>query len=273
MTTYFKDGAEFTVNSETVASPLPSGFTQGGQIAPTVTTLADGRFIVSWTATIDTQDGSGSAIKAQLFSSDGEKIGVEFLVNFATLNSQSQPAVTALSGGGFVISWSTSDPTQDGSGNAVKAQVYDASGAAVAGEFLVNTQASGTQSSPELTALSSGGFVATWTSNASGDEDIKAQIFSATGATVGTEFRVNNTTTGAQSASDVTTLSNGNFIVTWSDSANGGDIRARLFSSTGTALTTDIQVHGSSTGVAAEGQRPLVHPPTESAPLGCFPAG
>ena len=243
MTTYFKEGAEFTVNSETVASPLPSGFTQGGQIAPTVATLADGRFIVTWSTTIDTQDGSGSAIKAQLFGASGEKIGVEFLVNSATLDTQSQPAVTALAGGGFVISWNTFDATQDGSGSAIKAQLFDTSGAPVGSEFLVDTQTTGTQSSPELTALASGGFVATWTSNASGDDDIKAQIFSATGAKVGTEFRVNNTFTGAQSASDVTASSNGNFIVTWSDPANGGDIRARLFSSTGTAITTDIQVH------------------------------
>ncbi|MCH8617215.1 cadherin domain-containing protein [Sphingomonas sp. SM33] len=246
MTTYFTDGAEFTVNTNSIVTPMSGGFTQGGQIAPTVTTLADGRFIVAWSSNLDPQDGSGSAIKAQLFSATGEKIGTEFLVNSATLDTQYQPSVTALSGGGFVISWTTFDTAADGSGNAVKAQLYDASGAAVGGEFLVDTLTTSSQASPELTALSTGGFVATWTSSASGDDDIKAQIFSATGTKVGTEFRVNNTTTGAQSASDVTTLSNGNFLVTWTDSANGGDIRARLFSSTGTALTTDIQVHTSS---------------------------
>ena len=186
MTTYFTDGAEFTVNNNSIVTPMSGGFTQGGQIAPTVTTLADGRFIVAWSSNLDPQDGSGSAIKAQLFSATGEKIGTEFLVNSATLDTQYQPAVTALSGDGFVISWTTFDTAADGSGSAVKAQLYDASGAAVGGEFLVDTLTTSSQASPELTALSNGGFVATWTSGASGDDDIKAQIFSATGTKVGT---------------------------------------------------------------------------------------
>lgn len=246
MTTYFKDGLEFRANTEIVADPLPSGFTQGAQLAPTVTTLSDGRFVITWAAQSSTQDGSGSAIKAQLFSADGSKIGGEILVNMATLDTQYQPAVVALSGGGFALSWTTFDTAQDGSGSAVRAQIFDTDGAKVGGELLVNSLTSSSQSSPELTALSSGGFMATWTSNASGDDDIKAQIFSASGAKIGAEFRVNSTLSGAQTASDVTALANGNILVTWSDSANGGDIRARLFNASGTALTGDLSVHGSS---------------------------
>lgn len=242
MVTYFKDGDEFAVSTGLVALPLPSGFTQSGSIAPTVATFSDGNFIVVW-VTRDGPEGNGSEIKAQLFAADGSKLGTEFTVNAAGYHEQVQPAVTTLADGSFVVSWSSQDSAQDGSGSAIKAQLFSHSGTAIGGEFVLNTLTTSEQTSPELTALAGGGFVATWTSNASGDNDIKAQIFDASGVKVGTEFRVNNTITGAQSASDVTALANGNFVVTWSDPANGGDIRARVFNASGTAVTSDIQVH------------------------------
>src|SRR5687768_5872151 len=248
MVTYFKDGGEFTVSTGLVALPLPPGFTQSGAIAPTVATFSDGSFVVVW-VTRDGPEGNGSEIKAQLFAADGSRLGTEFTVNAAAFHEQVQPAVTTLADGSFVVCWSSQDTAQDGSGSAVKAQLFSHSGTAIGGEFVLNTLTTGEQTSPEFTALAGGGFIATWTSNASGDYDIKAQMFDATGAKVGSEFRVNNTITGAQSASDVTTLANGNFVVTWSDPANGGDIRARVFNASGTAVTSDIQVHLSASDV------------------------
>ncbi|MDP9421702.1 MAG: cadherin domain-containing protein [Pseudomonadota bacterium] len=242
MVTYFKDGNEFAVSTGLVANPLPSGFTQSGSIAPTVATFSDGNFVVVW-VTRDGPEGNGSEIKAQLFAADGSKLGTEFTVNSAGFHEQREPAVTTLTDGSFVVSWSSQDTAQDGSGSAVKAQLFSHSGTAIGGEFVLNTLTTGEQTSPEITALAGGGFVATWTSNASGDYDIKAQVFDASGVKVGSEFRANNSITGAQSASDVTALANGNFVVTWSDPANGGDIRARLFNASGTAVTSDIQVH------------------------------
>lgn len=55
--------------------------------------------------------------------------GGEFRVNTFTANEQSQPTVTALTDGGFVVAWRSDG--QDGSGSGVYAQRYDASGAPV----------------------------------------------------------------------------------------------------------------------------------------------
>src|SRR5262249_41287256 len=67
----------------------------------------------------------------------------EFRVNATTLNDQTLPSVTGLAGGGYVVTWEAS--SQDGSGKGIYAQRYDASGATVGGEFLVNTFTSSDQ--------------------------------------------------------------------------------------------------------------------------------
>ena len=60
------------------------------------------------------------------------------------------PSTTALDNGGFAIAWTKYDSAQDGSGQAVKAQLYDAAGARVGTEFLVNTATAGNQSNPDI---------------------------------------------------------------------------------------------------------------------------
>ncbi len=60
-------------------------------------------------------------------------------------------------------------------------------------EFLVNTETADGQGNPTITGLTNGGFVVTWQDNSRtlGDNDatsIKAQLFSASGAKLGTEY-------------------------------------------------------------------------------------
>ena len=52
--------------------------------------------------------------------------------------------------------------TGDASFSGVKAQMFDASGAKVGSEFLVNTETSGFQTWPTISSLASGGFVVSW---------------------------------------------------------------------------------------------------------------
>ena len=71
-------------------------------------------------------------------------MGSELLVNTATASNQSVPQITALSNGGFVVTWQDDSQgvggaTGDNSDNAVKAQVFAANGTRVGSELLVNT--------------------------------------------------------------------------------------------------------------------------------------
>src|SRR6266496_5885668 len=70
-----KSGSEFLVNTTT----------QNEQQAPTITTLADGRFVVAWEDNSRIGgNASGFDVRAQIFNPDGTKSGSEFLVNSIT---------------------------------------------------------------------------------------------------------------------------------------------------------------------------------------------
>src|SRR5262245_35296025 len=129
------------------------------------------------------------------------RVGSEFLVNTPTAYDQWEPAITSLSNGGFVITWT------DGS---IKAQVFDATGSKVGSELQVlPTQ---TAFDPAIAGLTNGGFIISW--------GINAQVFDATGSKVGSELQVANQTTWH---STITGLTNGGFVINWDYYAADGD--------------------------------------------------
>jgi len=238
-----KIGTEFLVNTETA----------GNQISPTITSLANGGFVVAWNDQSGTLgDSDGWSITAQIFSAAGVKVGTEFLVNTETANLQLAPFLTGLANGGFVVTWrDLSGTLGDSDGWSVKAQVFSADGTKVGTEFLVNTETASDQSGPTITSLANGGFVVAWSdeSGTLGDSDITAQIFSADGTKVATEFRVNTETSSYQFGPKITGLANGGFVVTWYDTSGTlGDsdlhsIKAQLFSADSTKIGTEFLVN------------------------------
>ena len=86
-----------------------------------------------------------------------ETRGFEFQINSHTEGDQANPSVTALSDGGFVVTWESDG--QDGSGLGVYGQRYDATGTARGAEFRIATTAADDQQNPSVTGLSNGGFV------------------------------------------------------------------------------------------------------------------
>ena len=122
-------------------------YTSDNQYYPSTTALADGGFVVTWTS--DGQDGSSYGIYAQRYDANGNTQGSEFRVNTYTSNNQSNPSITALNDGGFVITWFSYN--QDGSGYGIYAQRYDADGNTQGSEFQVNTYASNDQLYPDTT--------------------------------------------------------------------------------------------------------------------------
>src|SRR5512143_3986766 len=88
--------------------------------------------------------------------------GPETLGNTTTERDQAYPQIAALKDGGYVVTWQSDN--QDGSVWGIYAQRYDASGAKVGGETLVNTTTAGTQVNPHVAALSDGGYVISWQS-------------------------------------------------------------------------------------------------------------
>lgn len=232
-----KDGEEFLVNTRT----------QGNQLAPSVAGLAGGGFVVVWA---DTSGEGGDpfimGIKGQryAFNTKGEayKDHDEFLVNTTIKDGQTVPVVEGLYDGKFVVAWEDYSQTlPDTSKYAVRAQIYEANGTAFGSEFLVNTETVNTQWFISIAALTNGMFVVTWEDYSGNGEDtslssIRAQAYTAEGKTQGTEFLVNTTKTNRQDNPSIAALTDGGFVIAWSDfSATYGDtslgaIRAQMYS-------------------------------------------
>ena len=208
-----------------------------------------------------------------MFGSTGTPVGSEVRVNIATANDQSVPEITALSNGGFVVTWQdrslgVNGATGDTSGAAIKAQVFGATGTRVGSEVRVNTATANDQSAPEITALSNGGFVVTWqdaslgVGGATGDTSgtaVKAQVFAAGGTLVGSEIRVNTATASSQQTEQITALSNGGFVVTWVDSSLG--VGGATGDASGTAIKAQVfaaAARGSAARSASTPRRPMI---------------
>jgi len=255
MPTPLFDGPEFLINSTTL----------GDQWRPTITALPDGHFVVAWTDNSATGgDTSLYAVRGQIFGASGVPVGSEFLINTATLNDQYQPTITALPDGRFVVAWTDASQTGgDTSGTAIRGQVFAANGAPSGPEFLINTTTASFQIEPTITALPDGRFVVAWTdgSQTGGDTSgsaIRGQVFATNGAPSGPEFLINTTTANGQSASTITALPDGRFVVAWTDnSATGGDtsglaIRGQVFAANGAPSGSEFLINSTTWNLQSE---------------------
>ncbi len=246
-----KVGSEFLVNTTTV----------NNQNSSVVSVLPSGRFAIIWTdASVTGGDTSSNAIRGQIFEANGTPVGSEFLVNTATTGSQSGAAITELSGGGFVVSWTdASGVGGDNSGSGIKAQIFDASAVKVGGEILVNTEITGSQGQSSVIAFGTG-FAAAWqgaTTSSGGitSSSVRLQFFDSAGAKVGTEQIVNASNDGNFANPNISALATG-FIVTWAQQdqpsfpgfATTFDVRAQMYDANGARLGAEFVVNTTTSG-------------------------
>ena len=211
------------------------------QMQPSIVTLSDGRFVVAWRGEPGA-DGSGSAVRVQIYNDQGSEWGFPFTANTTTLNNQSMPRITALADGRFVIAWmDESQSSDDASSYAVRAQVFNFDGTKSGVEFLVNTRTNAGQGWPAITSLNDGRFAVTFSDGSMSADDpsglaVRTQVFTADGTKFGPELLTNiGTTAGAQYEPAIATLVDGRFVVAYTDeSQSGGDtsglaVRAQIF--------------------------------------------
>ena len=258
------------------SSVLASGNSTFAKSSPQICVLSDGGYVLAWET--NGQDGSGLGISYQRFNSDGSVNGVEQFVA-STANEQSGPALTALEGGNFVLTWSSAHLSSsnrdvfmqivanDGSlvydglaANAkvntttsyhqwnpsintfhggfviaydsqasdgsygVKIQKFDLNGAKIGTEMSLNSYTASSQNFTSIASLNNGGYAAVWQSSGQDGSSwgIYGQIYDAFGNVVGSEFRINTTTSGAQNYPEVSGLTDGGFQVTWQSDGQDG---------------------------------------------------
>ncbi|WP_112663842.1 calcium-binding protein [Microvirga flavescens] len=119
--------------------------------------------------------------------------------------------------------------------------------------FEIST-ATGNQDEMKTVALADGSFIAVWTARSGTGADtsgysIRGQLFNANGSKRGGEFVVNTTIEDGQVEPDIAVLSDGRFVVAWTDYSkmdgeSGPGIRARIFNADGTAFNRTGAANG-----------------------------
>ncbi|MFZ1296382.1 MAG: calcium-binding protein [Pseudomonadales bacterium] len=226
--------------------------TESQQLDPVIAGLADGGFVVSWASNL--QDGSGYGVYAQRYDASGVAQGGEIPVNSYTIGDQSGPSISALASGGFVVTWASDG--QDGDSSGVYAQRFDANGATVGSEFLVNTEIVNIQNQSVVTELANGDLVFSWRSQYQdgGLGGVYAQRFDSDGVAQSTEFRVNTTVAESQRSPSITALEGGGFVIVWESQLQDGSaegVYAQIYSDTGVPVGGEFRINSTTADAQA----------------------
>ena len=229
-----KIGSEFQINSTT----------NDYQTNPAVTSLENGGFFTAWRDR--SNDGDSWGIFGQIFDSSGNKVGAEFGINSTTFGAQLDVNLTTLDNGSVVATWR--DYAADGDGSGVFGQIFSSSGAKLGAEFQINSYVADFQTDADVIALTGGGFFVSWNSEGQDGDSygIYGQFFNDSATKIGSEFRINSTTTGSQLYPEVSQLSDGGLIVAWQDSSLDGSnegVFAQKIDVLGNKIGTEFQLN------------------------------
>ncbi len=198
--------------------------TAGDQAAPAIAAGNSG-FVVVWQSS--GQDGSGTGIYGQRYTTAGAKVGGEFLINSITSGDQTTPAVAMTADGRFTVAWESKGHDNADGKIGIYARRFAADGTALGTDTLVNTTTLGDQTSPSVSVAADGRFVVGWTSkgqdHADGKEGVYAQGFAADGSRLGTEFRLNTQTADVQSTPSVGMRADGGLLAVWQSNNQDGN--------------------------------------------------
>ncbi len=155
-------GGEFQVNTFTAGE---QGSSEGA-----VDFDDAGNFVVVWDSYL--QDGDAGGVYGQYFDAGGSPVGSEFRVNTTTVGYQNIASVARDGPGNTLIVWSGAGVGDD---RGIFGQFYDTTGAAVGGEFRLNSTTLDIQTTPVVSANASGEFVVTWESRDTDSGDVHGQ--------------------------------------------------------------------------------------------------
>lgn len=179
----------------------------GGDYDAVVAINNSGEFAVLW------DDGGG--VKVQRFNANGTTNGGQITVDGS--GNAGNGSLAMHSDGSLVVTWREgASGSQD-----VRIRRYDNTGTAEGPSSSVATSTAGDQTDPSISMDGDGNYVVVWegAGDQAGHSDtsgVFGQKFDATGAKVGDEFRINQTTSGTQQMASAAMLNLDNFVTVWS---------------------------------------------------------
>jgi hypothetical protein len=166
--------ARFLSSSNTwLTSDVPVNDPNGKyQLNPVIATLDNGNVVIVWCNVVNAfQD-----VYAQIFAPTGQKIGTNFMVNQFTPFNQRTPAVSALSGGRFMVVWISEQQRSGSLDNPDPNYEYDPFGRPSVdvygrifqnddpnsgAEFIVNNSVN-VCANPSVAGASDGSYIVSW---------------------------------------------------------------------------------------------------------------
>lgn len=223
---------EFTVNT-----------TEGAHMAPVVSLLADGNYVIAWQS--DPIAITGGAFTFRVFNTQGSPIGGEIRTNLASADPK---AMTMLDDGRFALAH-LGGPQESDIGvpqTTVDVTVFEASGAEFSA-MRVGSAHGLNRSWPAIANLPDGSFLVTWVEKSADTFDtvpaVMAKVFSDSEGPIGETVQVSTATTGDRFQTCAATDLTGGFagsdlpgaLVVWADDSHtvgdtsGFAVRGRLY--------------------------------------------
>jgi len=198
------------------------GITNPGRIGQhQVTQLADGGFVVVWSA----GPTHSAEIYARRYNGNGVAITKEFVVNTTLAGIQGSPTVAAMANGGFVVAWLSAVA---GGKADIFAQRYAANGAKAGGQLRLTATPEESESVVVVGSLHNDGFVVAWSSsnNIIGDH-LRGRRYTSAGLPSGAEFLISGPAGAVPPRSDPTlsVLDDDRFLLAY---GRAGEIYAKL---------------------------------------------
>jgi hypothetical protein len=199
--------------------------------------LGNGVTAIMWQGPL-IEDAPASTLNFARIGSDGAAIGEATAVE-VDLEARNTSLSTTLLVNNQIAVVVSSDSASRGSAKTASVFVIDDQGNLVSAPKQIGSVGADVHDA-QISALAGGGFVVAWEDRnaATGDghgSSIKAESFSASGMSTSGEMIVNSTAAGDQFDPAVVGLTNGGYVVTWTDnSGQGGDasgtsVKARVF--------------------------------------------
>ncbi len=226
----------WSVSDQTQVNIVDGVGSHNDQWDPVVTQLDNGNVLVVWTSNSDPASGPGSAFAndliGRIYDPLGNAVTGEIEINTAfNGKAEHSPSVTALAGGGFMVSYTAYRPSLSTPDWAIYSEVFNNAGTFQRSITVESPSLTNEWTSSEVASLSATSAMVAY----SDGTDIYARFYNpATGAANGGQHKLTTQSTGDFQGLDVAALTSGLYLLTWAEKDVGNDQVHFKFYNTGT---------------------------------------
>lgn len=232
-----KNSAGVNVNDAVIASETSAD--EDLQAPQVAVNLLDNTSVVTYVDDFDAGAGEDFDIEAQQVSATGV-LGAQFNAGENTSEQEFLPDIAILTNGNYVSVYEQDDLSNP---PKVKFRIFTPTGSFVAAQEVAPGGIG--DRAPVVTSLTNGNFVVAWLEEApsgSFDFDIKAQVYTSTGALVGGTILAANTL-DFETEPAIIALPDGDFVIAWHNDTDDA-LEARRFNPDGTSDGSTFTVTG-----------------------------